>query len=259
MVVTFRSVFKAFIFSVIITEYLIIGSLILVCFPENNKRRRILAHHSHYVCRLVTFIFKIRVLVQNKPSEDESGLVVGNHMGFVDIISLLSVKPCVFITSLEMKNTPVLGWITKVGGCGYVNRQNRLHIEYELKDIISILQDNVNVVLYPEAQATNGEQVLPFKKTLLMSAILARRSIFPYVFNYRLVNDKKPVYEDRDKLCWYGDLSFAYSVMGALSFKSMDVEIHFFDKKNYPLNSDRTFVAEDLHRLISSRFNPFLP
>lgn len=254
-----RAPIKAIIFIVIVIFYFIFAFYFKLTVSNKVLRRKKFAENSHRICKLVVKLFDIKVVSHNLPHKEQEGLIVGNHMGFIDIICLLSQQPCVFITSLEMKKTPGLGWITEMAGCAYVDRKNRMKIEDELQDIVKILKQGVKVVLYPEAQATNGEQVLPFKKTLLMSAVLAQKPVIPYVINFVEVEGRPVAYKDRDSLCWYGDLSFLTSIMGALGFSSIKAEIKFFEPILFEENSDRTYVAETLHQMISYEFKPFKP
>ena len=71
---------------------------------------------------------------------DQIGLVVGNHLGFIDIIAAASIRPNLFVTSQEMRNTPFLGLLTEMGGCIYVNRQSRTNILNELGEMIDYLK-----------------------------------------------------------------------------------------------------------------------
>ncbi|HND85557.1 MAG TPA: lysophospholipid acyltransferase family protein, partial [Pseudobdellovibrionaceae bacterium] len=118
-------------------------------------------------------------------------LMVANHMGFIDILFLASQIPMTFVTSVEMRDTPFLGWITDMGGCLYVERRSRSSILRELEHIAQALKEGFRIVLYPESVSTNGEQVLPFKRTLLMSAAMAGVPIQPVVVNFKSIDGEE--------------------------------------------------------------------
>jgi 1-acyl-sn-glycerol-3-phosphate acyltransferase len=82
-----------------------------------------------------------------------------------------------------MKETPFLGHLAELGGCLYVERRDRSNINNEMLQIREALQQGFNVVLYPEGTSTNGEQVLPFKKTLMTAAAGTSVPIMPMVLN----------------------------------------------------------------------------
>src|SRR5690606_9294588 len=146
---------------------------------------------SHNVRAFSAFIlrsFSMNMQVVNQPPLDEKSLIVSNHMGFIDILLLASQSPVLFVTSNEMRETPFLGLLTEMAGCIYVERRSRTKILDELQNIVKALKDGFRIVLYPEATSTNAEQVLPFKKTLIMAAAYAEIPIQPVVVNFISVN-----------------------------------------------------------------------
>jgi 1-acyl-sn-glycerol-3-phosphate acyltransferase len=203
--------------------------------------------------------FNVTVICKNNIPEDEHSLLVGNHIGFIDIVALHALRSSVFITSLEMKKTPVLGQITDLAGCAYVNRKNRMNIHEELKGITDVLKQGFRVVLYAEAVASNGEQVLPFKKTLMMSAGFAGKAIRPFVFNFRSVNGGPVLYSHRDSLCWYGDETFLPAIWRSMHLDSVVCEIEFLDPIFPAADADRSHLAQQVYEVVSSHFVPFRP
>jgi lyso-ornithine lipid O-acyltransferase len=203
--------------------------------------------------------FNVELICKENITEEENSLIVGNHMGFIDIVCLQALRGSVFITSLEMKQTPVLGQITELGGCAYVNRKNRMNIHEELKGITEVLKEGFRVVLYAESVASDGERVLPFKKTLIMAAGLANRPIRPYIFNFRRVNGGPVYFWQRDHLCWYGDQTFFPAIWRSLQLDSVTCEIEFLPLVYPKPEDDRTKVANHLHDIIAEKFVPFYP
>lgn len=254
-----RALFRLILFILIVGIYFSNAILwYLITFDPIKRRRRLIENGSKY-CRIVLSAFNVKLIVKNPISADEISLVVGNHVGFIDIVCLQAVCSSVFITSLEMKQTPGLGQITDLGGCVYVNRRNRMNIQNELKNITDVLKHGLRVVLYPEAVASNGEQVLPFKKTLLMSAGFSGSPVRPYVFNFKEVNGGPVLYEQRDSLCWYGDQTFGPAIWRSLQLDSIVCEINFLPLYHVDSSADRSEVAADLHQMISEKYIPFHP
>lgn len=177
-------------------------------------------------------------------------------MGFVDILLMGSIFPLLFVTSNEMRETPFLGLLTEMGGCMYVERRSRTKILDEMKSIVTALQNGFRIVLYPEATSTNGEQVLPFKRTLMMAASHAGVPIQPAVVNFRKVNGEDFSLKWRDHLCWYGDITFATSLWKALTLKSLHAEIEFLEQIHTTPEDDRGLIADKAHSLISEKFVP---
>jgi 1-acyl-sn-glycerol-3-phosphate acyltransferase len=252
-----RAAFRFLKFVSVISLYFLIAIIKYALTSDPLKRRKKLVENCQFISSLIVKAFNIELICKQNIPEDECSLILGNHVGFIDIVCLVSLRSGVFITSLEMKNTPVLGQIAELAGCAYVNRINRLGIQDELKGMVDILKQGFRVVLYPESVASNGEQVLPFKKTLIMSAGLASKPIRPFVFNFRKVNGKPVKYEDRDSVCWYGDQTFLPAIWRSLKLDSLTCEIEFLPLV-YPMpDEDRTALSQKLHAIVSEKYIPF--
>lgn len=254
-----RAVLRFLMFIAVILLYFAIAIVKYVTTSDPNKRRQKLIQNGSFVANLILKAFNVELICKQNIPEDETSLVLGNHIGFIDIVCLIALRPAVFITSLEMKKTPVLGQIADLGGCAYVNRLNRLAIQDELKGMVDVLKQGFRVVLYPESVASNGEQVLPFKKTLIMSAGLAGKPIRPFVFNFRKVNGQPVKYEDRDSVCWYGDQTFLPAIWRSLKLDSVTCEIEFLPLIYPKPDEDRTQLSLRLHAIVNDKYVPFTP
>lgn len=252
-----RAIVKLTLFLFILISYFIIAGLLYLSTFNLIKRRQRLIRNTQRYANFLSFVFKVKLYCKNPIKPDENSLIIGNHLGFIDLLCLQKIQPCVFITSLEMKYTPVLGQISQLAGCAYVNRLNRSHIKDELYDIVKVLKEGFRIVLYAEAQSSNGEQVLPFKKTLMMAAGYADRPIRPYVFNFTKVNGRPVEYKDRDHLCWYGDQNFFPAIFRTMQLKSIECEIEFLEPMYIKPDDDRTTVSVTVHDRIEAKFKPF--
>src|SRR3989338_651955 len=254
-----RAGYRLIYFLTVIYVYFLTAIVYYFSTLDPIKRRHRLVDNAQFYARFMAGGFYIKINFKNTISADENSLIIGNHLGFIDIVTLQSLASCVFITSLEMKRTPVLGQICDLGGCAYVDRKNRMNIQEELKGITETLTDGFRVALYAESVASNGEQVLPFKKTLLMSAGFANRPIRPFVFNFREVNGGPVLYEHRDSVCWYGDETFFPAIWRSLKLDSVTCEIEFLPLVYTKPEDDRSEIAKYLHQIISEKYIPFKP
>lgn len=254
-----RACFRLLRFIYVVLMFFAQAAVLRVLTPDPILRRRRLITKAHKVSQKIIKAFNVELICQQNIPEDEASLLVGNHLGFIDIVCLCALRSNVFITSTEMKQTPVLGQIAELGGCAYVNRKNRMSIQHELRDIVNVLKQGFRVVLYAESVASDGEQVLPFKKTLMMSAGLAERPIRPFVFNFRQVNQQPVRYEHRDSVCWYGSQTFFPAIWRSLQLDSVTCEIEFLPLVYPHPEDDRTELAQKLHAMVSEKFVPFRP
>jgi 1-acyl-sn-glycerol-3-phosphate acyltransferase len=215
-------------------------------------------NHGLSTIRAIVRLFNIHVEVKNKPAADEVFLLVSNHMGFLDILALASILPNLFVTSREMRETPVLGLLTEMAGCMYVERRSRLKTVEEMKSVAKALNQGFRVVLYPEATSTNGEQVLPFKRTLMMAAAEAHVPIQPAVINFKEINGEAFTLKWRDHVCWYGEMGFGESAWRAMTLRSLTIQVEFLEKIYPTPTDDRAAVADKAHDMIAAKFRPVI-
>lgn len=247
---------RVILFSIYVLIYLARGFFIHWTTNDPFVRKQKFSKLANWVTSLCCRSFGIRVKVVNEPPKDSPGLIIGNHLGFIDILAAGSMRPLLFVTSMEMRETPLLGLLTEMGGCIYVERRNRMGIQNELKYLIESLKQGFNVCLYPEATSHNGDHVLPFKRTLMTAAAHAGVPILPYVFNFKSIEGKNFNLGNRDKVCWYGDIPFITAMLSACSLKYIDVEIKFLEPIHPTPEMDRAFIANTLHQRISQEFVP---
>lgn len=219
-------------------------------------RRHAFSKNSSIYCGLLNKVFNLQVTVKGKPHQGSSFLYVGNHTGFVDIFALSSVMPAVFVTSQEMRETPVLGVICEMAGCVFVERRSRTKIKNEVGVLKEALEQGLNVVLYPEATSTDGARVYPFKKTLMMAGPQAGRPIQPGCVNYIDIGGTDFNTKSRDNVCWYGDMSFVTAMVNLLTTPYIKVEITYLEPIHVAADADRGEVAALAHAAVAARFNP---
>ena len=140
-------------------------------FRKNNSRARRAAWLQRH-CRRALDIFPLKPRAAGPvPSR---GLLISNHLGYLDILVLSAITPAVFVSKREVKFWPVFGQFAQMAGTLFVNRERRTQVGHVNDEIQNALDDGALVVLFPEGKSSNGADVLPFKSALLEPA--ARRT-----------------------------------------------------------------------------------
>ncbi len=247
-----------FYFFLYITCFFLVSLWILFRVKDEDERRRHFTKNATRWARMGVKAFNIQLNAINRPADDEVFLYVGNHMGFLDIMVTAAIMPLSYVTSQEMREVPVLGKITEMGGCLYVDRRNRANINEEMRQMGETMKKGFRVVLFPEATSHNGEEILPFKRTLLMSASYAGVPIRPVVFNYLSIDGEPFSRSNRDAVCWYGDMTFMSSLFRSFCCKSIAVSVEFLPPYIIHNEAERAAIAEELRRQIVEKFIPVL-
>ncbi len=180
--------------------------------------------------------------------------MVCNHMSYMDLLFLGTGEPSVFVTSVEMRDSPFLGDIAKLGGAFFVERRDRSKIPGEVKALAEILRNKMNVFVFPEATSTHGMHILPFKKAMFSAAIEAQVDVLPLCLRYETVDGEPFNEHNKDRIAWYGDMPFAPHFKQAMSLKSLKVTITYLDPIPIAQYPDRTLLAEASYNQISKHY-----
>ena len=92
--------------------------------------------------------------------------LVANHLSYVDIVLLLAELPVVFVAKQELASWPVLGYLTRLVGNIFVDRQSRRDVPRVLAEIRRRIEIGYGVVVFPEGTSSDGSSVQPMKPAL---------------------------------------------------------------------------------------------
>ncbi len=177
---------------------------------------------------LRTMDFEIECIgLENFDLKNKNYLFVSNHMSYLDVLIFSSKIPSVFVTSVDMGEVFFLGTLAEMGGSIFVERRTRQRVERDLSTMTETLRRGFNIVIFPEGTSTDGQKLLPFKKSLLMSAVDSGRDILPVAMKYMSIDGVPFSKANADTVCWYGDMTFADHLMGLWKHKSIKVQLQF--------------------------------
>ncbi len=151
-----------------------------------------------------------------------SGLIVSNHVSYLDILAYSTALPCVFVSKAEVEEWPIFGPYARWSGSVFVRRHDRGDAARANVSVGNSLKHGVPVVLFPEGTTTDGHSVLRFHSTMLQPAIDSAVLITPCSIHYDL-DDGDPARE----VCWWGDMKLLPHVWNLLGKKSMRARIVF--------------------------------
>ncbi len=222
----FRAVTKLAMFLFALSCYFIIASLLYpIRLLSYKVFLRLINKTVSFYSKAALAFMGIRVNIQGVVPKRGNYLVVSNHLSYLDILVISSFFPSSFVTSVEIKETPILGQICFLAGCIFVERRNKQNILSEKEGVAKTLAQIGSVTLFPEATSTNGEKILNFKRPFFKSAIDAKVAVLPMTLNYSSI-DGGPVHKgNRDMVFWYGDMSFFPHLFKFLSLKNIVVSV----------------------------------
>lgn len=237
------------------------GLWTIISVRDNHEKHKRFAENTSHVCKKIANILGVNVKLTNPEKwaklDKDNFLVVANHVSYLDIMILTSIREFLFITSTDMQKTPFLGQLCELGGSLFTNRKNAAGIKGEIINFAKYLDDGFNVVLFPEGTSTDGKEMKNFKKSLFQIAIEANKSVLPICIKYTDVDGKPISDENRNKVYWYGDDSFLPHILRVVKLKEINIEVTLLDEVVVNNTCDRKAVSNNAFEQINSKYKSY--
>jgi 1-acyl-sn-glycerol-3-phosphate acyltransferase len=165
---------------------------------------------------------RLNIPVRVQGNFPQRGLIVSNHLSYLDILVYSSVAPCVFVSKREVRSWPVFGLMATLAGTVFVDRSRNVDALRVNNEMLEALAQNAVVVLYAEGTSSNGSSVLPFRPALFEGVVKSGMPITPAHISYQL--------EDGDPgndVCYWGDHSFLPHLLRLLSRRGVRARVGF--------------------------------
>ncbi len=210
--------------------------------PLTLERR---AQWDHSSGLLVMSLLGIRLKVKGTPPA--RGLVVSNHLSYLDVLAFGAALPCFLVSKAEIAGWPFFGALARAGGTLFVNRSNLASAIAVSAEIAERLKGTVPVLFFPEGTSTDGSQLLRFRSRLFTPAVDAGVPITAAAIRY-VIEDGTPERE----LCWFGDDAFVPHLFKALGTANFYAEVQFGEPRVY---SHRRIAADQTRAEINAMRN----
>ncbi len=204
-------------------------------------------------CRRALRIFNAEVRAAG--SVPTHGLLVSNHLSYLDILVLSALAPSIFVAKRDVKSWPVFGWFAQLGGTLFTDRERRSQAGPLAKDLRTLLDRGALVVLFPEGTSSDGQTVLPFKSALLEAATNSSHPVTACSIGYGLEDGTVG-----EEVCYWKNMTFVPHLLNLLSKRRIEASVRFSEVR--PGTANRKELAQRLHsevlRLREPRYNPAL-
>jgi 1-acyl-sn-glycerol-3-phosphate acyltransferase len=227
------------------------GYLVMVTLKPGGPTQTSRSRWLRWTCRRGLRIFNVTLqTVGVAPSE---GLIVSNHLGYIDVLVLASLAPTTFVAKHEVARWPVFGWYARKAGTLFVNRGKRTDAARSAQEIEEVLGAGALITLFPEGTSSGGETVLPFKSALLAPAARGNHPITVSCIQYSIEDGNAA-----DDVCYWGDMTLVPHLINLLAKREVSAHLAF-----QPVTtrvSDRKELARQLHaEVLALRIRSPLP
>ncbi|MGA3100811.1 MAG: lysophospholipid acyltransferase family protein [Terracidiphilus sp.] len=192
--------------------------------------------------RAILRVLDIRSQVEGQPPV--CGLVISNHLSYLDIIIISATMPCFFVAKMEIDGWPFFGKAARSGGTIFLDRSSLASAMTVAEQMTERLKLPVPVLLFPEGTSTDGAQVLRFHSRLIDPATSTGAPITAAAIRYVIEGNV----EERE-LCWYGDEEFITHLWKVLGVTGFSAQLRFGEPRIY---SDRRMAADQAHAEITA-------
>jgi 1-acyl-sn-glycerol-3-phosphate acyltransferase len=190
--------------------------------------------------RRVLRVFNVRLDVQGEIIP--RGFLVANHLGYLDILVLAAVTPCVFVAKRDVRGWPVFGWFARMAGTIFVDRDRRSDAARTVAEMRNIGRQGVTVVLFPEGTSSDGQTVLPFKSSLLAPLVEGGDCGVAHL-RYTLTDGCAAA-----EVCYWRDMTLVPHLFNLLSKSAVQASLRGA-RVTTPLR-DRKLLASQLHAAV---------
>jgi 1-acyl-sn-glycerol-3-phosphate acyltransferase len=189
----------------------------------------------------------LRINLRGEVPDVETGLVVSNHLGYVDILVHGAVFPLRFTSTTAIAKWPVLGQIIALAHPVLVDRVSKPAARKALRDFAKTMKRGMYLIVYPEGTSTDGRNgILPFKSTSFEAATYGDLPIIPVLTRYRDVPGGSTV-------CWYGDMTLMPHLWQVLGLPKIEADVYFMPPV-YPEGRSRKELAQCIHAMMDKEY-----
>ena len=130
-------------------------------------------------------ILGIRIETVGYLTDIDRGLLVGNHISFLDIFLINAVLPSAFVAKSDVARWPLIGWLTRRTGTVFIQRGSRKAAHATQQQMLATLGNGQRLAIFPEGTTTAGDRLLPFHAALFQGAIDAAAPVHALAVSYR--------------------------------------------------------------------------
>lgn len=200
--------------------------------------------------KLTLICFGIKIEIKGTPPEPPFYLV-SNHLSYIDIPVYYYCLKTTFVSKAEVKDWPVVGLMARSLGIIFIDRKRKRDVHRVNTIISNKINDRQGVILFPEGKTSPGDEIMPFRPSLLQHPAVEGLQVHYAAIRYETSDGDIPA---RESVAWWDDSSMLQHLIRLASNRSITAEVTFGEKSIK--RDDRKLLANELHKEVKSVFNP---
>ncbi|TWG09054.1 lysophospholipid acyltransferase family protein [Saccharopolyspora dendranthemae] len=193
---------------------LLLGSAMVLALPSSLRRRAVPKWF-----RMLLRALGIRLEVDGtlKPG---GGLVVCNHVSWLDVVALQVLTPMKMLAKVEVRSWPVLGSLAGRVGTVYIDRDRLSALPGAVATIADELRTGAVIGTFPEGTTWCGSASGTFRPAVFQAALDAGTPIQPVAVRFRDGGGRLTTAP-----AFLGDANLADSVLSVARMRGLVVEV----------------------------------
>ncbi len=193
----------------------------------------------------IRFLGLTGVHTEHEGEVPHAGLIVMNHISWLDVIVLNAIAPSRFVSKSEVAHWPFVGYLCTKSGTLYIDRSRKTAARKTNQLIADALANEERVAVFPEGTTTAGDELRHFHAALLQPAILSASRVYPATLRYHDTGGVRS-----SAVSYVGDETLVGSVWQLLGAKYVIARIEFGPPEDAS-GRHRRDLAGALHSTIS--------
>jgi len=187
-------------------------------------------------------ILGVRLEASGEPAQ--GGLLVSNHMSWLDVFVINAVVQATFVCKIEVRSWPAIGRLCANTGTIFIERGRGSAARLTNQTVVERLQQGSHVVVFPEGTSTDGKTMLPFRAAMFQAAVDSATCVNPFALRYQ---DGTGALDTA--ATYHGDLSFWESLCAIAARNDLVARIDLLPALTAE-NTTRRDLAEAAERTI---------
>ena len=177
-----------------------------------------------------------------------SGMLVANHVSFLDIFVINAWAPAAFVAKDDVRNWPLLGWLSGRTDTIFMQRGSRSAAHAARDHLVGQLRSGQLIAVFPEGTTSDGLTVQPFHSALFQSAIDAAVPVMPLALRYVDAQTQQPTHAAD----FVGDMTLASCLWSITTSTGLIAQLEPLPALA-PASLDRRHLAAHAHHAIAHR------
>jgi 1-acyl-sn-glycerol-3-phosphate acyltransferase len=153
----------------------------------------------------------------------QDGVVVANHLSYLDILLMATAAPVVFVSKKEVGAYPLIGQTAALAGTIFIDRGKSVSTQDVATEMDDTLKAGTCVAFFPEGTTTDGHELLRFRAALFAAPIRLQKPVHTAAFRYTVRGGG----DAGNLVCFWGDAVMVPHLFRLLMLPGVDATLQF--------------------------------